>query len=369
MVKRVEETPCRWHMTRWERKQLERIRKADKAENSFRYRTVILAVAVMLLLISGLITQTHSYFTARAENRNNFFQAASIDSFLSLEPGKAQATFPAAAGDPKGETPTVAQEKDGQITLDFGEVVEGSGRNFDDVLKIHNVSGENLNVRWRIDGEIASVIDRTEGSFILVPDSAGSVDRLQQEAAEDVTSVVYGEEEASNLCMDEGSGEEAEYSLNMKLNVRRGPGVYSGDLVLTVNGEFLSVRVPARVVVREKAPVAMEEALNMVGVPVIVEPTKDPLEMLIEEVVGSPANEITNETIDTANETIGTDEEPNEPETEVAQPLDSDSSLNVPAVIDSKKNSIEAVSEDPAGNLPDDTTDSSKDEEAGELQK
>jgi len=244
MVRRVEDVLCRRYLTRQERKYLERKRWTSRQLRRYRFNLLFSLILCLAVIIGGLFTSTYSYFRTGAENKDNYFAAASIDGFMKISPGKARATFPA-VGNPSGETRPVASEENGELVLHFGEVVEGCSRNFDDVLRLSNIAVGPLNIRWRFEGEIASLLNTPSGEFVLLPGEGTGL---------------KGKQHASNY--------PSPHSLDFKLDVESSPGTYEGYLVVTANGEFLSARIPARAVVREK---------NEVTVPPLAETTADGL--------------------------------------------------------------------------------------------
>lgn len=181
-----------------------------------------------LFIISIRANTTYSYFHASAEIQNNIFRAAAISDYLIIDHGKAKATFPA-AGDPSGESRPVATYKNDQMTLDFGEVSQGSSENFSEVLLLKNISDQNISVSWELKGDIKDVFSKTNTSFSLLPE--GEENNI-------VNKNIY----------------ESPYQLNMKLDidVKCKPMTYEGNLIICVNGDFLRIELPAKVVVREK---------------------------------------------------------------------------------------------------------------------
>lgn len=200
-----------------------------RKNSDFQVRWTVLIFMVLLTMFSSMFSYTYSYFHDTAVNTGNRFTATDISKYLRVSPGKARATF-SAAGDPSGETrPVACYTGDDWLELNFGEVVEGNRRNFEDVVRLDNITGQTLAVTWFMEGDMAAVAGEGEHKINLSP-AAGNSGRG--------TAV--------------GSVYQNPYSLDIKLDVNAPAGIYKGYLIIRVNGDFLQLKIPARVLVTDR---------------------------------------------------------------------------------------------------------------------
>lgn len=217
-LKRVDYGPCRRVFRPQENIYLEQRAKANRPTPNFRYKWTAFMVLAVLTMFSGWFTYSYSCFADTAKITNNSFEAAHINKFLRAYPGKALANY-FSWNKPKGKKPTVAQyNEDGELELDFGEVTRGNSANFQEVLLLENISEKELLVSYEVIGEIATVFENSGDSFYLLPN------------------------ETTKTKM---------YSLNLKFEGHNPPGLYEGFLIIKAEGEFLKIKIPARVIVRE----------------------------------------------------------------------------------------------------------------------
>gem|GEM_PF-6587051 len=251
MFQGLGEVSCR--IKRQDRKYLEQRKRKTQWLKRYRYYVVFWVMSCLLLLFGFVFNETYSYFIAGAETREANYQAAHIRNLLKITPGKARAAFPA-VGEPCGETRLVASESDGMITLDFGEVVENNSKFFNDVLRLHNISAGPLTVSWRLDGEIAALMNGNSGQFILLSDGQEPGGGFWNGHSSNVRDSVYEEvySSAYDVPVTVLQEETSPSSLDFKLNAESAPGIYEGFLIINVNGNFLTESIPARVIVREK---------------------------------------------------------------------------------------------------------------------
>lgn len=232
-AKRLTEIPCR-RVLRPQERYLNLLTRVYETRRVHPLWAVPMILG-LVVFFSSMVTYTYSYFTASESVGGNTISTAYIGDFLSVSPGKGKATFPA-VGDPSGETRPVAAMADGELSLDFGEVTSDSEKNFVDVLSLRNISGRPLTVSWWMEGEIANVIPDNRGQFQLLP--AGT-----NNAA--TTADVYGSVYSTMT-------EPGTFSLDFKLNAKESSGFFDGYLYVKVNEVSLSMRIPAKVQVREK---------------------------------------------------------------------------------------------------------------------
>jgi len=212
--------------------------KKQMTKRSFPMGWIIMIMSGLLAIFSATVPQTEAYFHAGAQNQGNIFNTDSIKNYLYIAPGKVQATFPG-KGNTREVTPRVASYNDKrEIMLNFGEVQAGESRSFPEVLALKNIAGSPIKVCWKVEGKIKELFEDKEGSLTLLPENT---------VYTTVYSAVYGSAGGGNK-----SEATSPYSLDVKLKANSPPGLYEGYLTINVNGDFLSMRIPAKALVREK---------------------------------------------------------------------------------------------------------------------
>jgi len=211
----------------------------------------------------------------------------------------------------KPAEPVVSINQNNELSLDYGVLAQGQSRNFENVLWINNISGEPLTVLWHMEGKIASLLAQDCGSFILLPKGStlspqsvlsstpsksppeiksveqNQLYRIRKSWADEKSQIgafknlglaqalaqktsgykvfdndgnlVSNKDNPKAVRSSSGNDpnppeadrvEEAPYSLDTKFRVGGKSGVYEGYLVIEVNGSFLSLEIPTKVIVK-----------------------------------------------------------------------------------------------------------------------
>lgn len=183
-------------------------------------RGAVLAVVVLLGLLAAVGASTRAHFSAQASTDPAHFSALSFGDLFIVSPGTAKATR--TSGPRPGESASfnvATVNEAGELELDFGEVSQGSGKNFPSTFSITNTSDRNLLVSLQPQGDIAPVIDRVRIA------NSGSPYELKP-------------------------GETARVDVRVSVSATASPGEYIGSFRVESLDGFLSRDIPAAVTVR-----------------------------------------------------------------------------------------------------------------------
>ena len=193
---------------RWRRSLEDRFK--DKKRRLYYFAWSLPIVLGLMVTTSHIMPSTYGYFQSKKESKEVLIKAASIDQYLDILPGKAKAKK---ANGETNQQPVATFSENNQMRLDFGELVHGSGANFEEVLTLLPLQDDQIHIYWKVVGDIAPLVDQSKTEI--------SKNRL----------------------------------LNVKFDLDKDikPQTYTGYIEIGVNGEFLSVSLPTSVTVREKA--------------------------------------------------------------------------------------------------------------------
>lgn len=113
----------------------------------------------------------------------------------------------------KYNKPLQPSQETKKLSLDFGELVPGNDTNFEEVLTFLPVKDTPIQVNWRVIGDIASLVDHAKTEIF----------------------------------------ENQSFNIKFQLDKDTKPQTYTGYVIISVNGDFLSVKLPASVTVLEPA--------------------------------------------------------------------------------------------------------------------
>jgi len=192
--------------------------------------------SILMVSTFRYIPNTYSMFNASATVQPVNFRAAHINDFIKISPGSAEASYyrevmkkqnavpaqvnktqqdqpkEAEVSKEKFSKPVASADEKGKVTLNFGVLHKQESQSFKSVLLVHNIEGQGLIVNWRMEGGIVAQLQKNGG--------------------------------AMQLEKNEAKG------LNIGFTANASRGEYQGSLVINVNGEFLTIKIPVKVIVQ-----------------------------------------------------------------------------------------------------------------------
>ena len=117
--------------------------------------TIFIVAGTLLFRSNGL--QTGAFLSDTEKSTGSIGQAQFSD-VLKLIPGISKAHYTSQPG----PHPPVASLNENGLSIDFGEIKAGQSANFPDIFRIKNLTNETVEVEFKIDGDIKSLVKTIE---------------------------------------------------------------------------------------------------------------------------------------------------------------------------------------------------------------